>query len=144
MEKLDAIVLDALERRVLQPEHLQELLSDFLDHSDASNEKRRHDLTLLRAEKTNTEGAINRLYELIEQGLASPADSTFAERLTRQRQRLEMLGSDIAVLERQLAKEQRRITPEVVIRFGELLRTSLRQPDPVLRQSYVQIGRAHV
>src|SRR3546814_14877547 len=97
MEKLDAIVLDALERRVLQPEHLQELLSDFLDHSDASNEKRRHDLTLLRAEKTNTEGAINRLYELIEQGLASPAASTFAERLTRQRQRLEMPGSDIEI-----------------------------------------------
>lgn len=139
MEKLDATVLDALERRLLQPERLTDLLSAFLDHSDASNARRRQDLTLFRAEKTNTEGAINRLYELIEQGLASPADTGFAERLTRQRQRLEMLAADIAVLERQLAKEQRRITPDTVERFASLLCTSLRSGDPALRQGYVRL-----
>jgi site-specific DNA recombinase len=139
MEKLDGIVLDALERRLLQPERLTELLSAFLDQSDASNAKRRQDLILLRTEKTNTEGAINRLYELVEQGLAVPTDASFAERLTRQRQRLEMLTADIALLERQLAKEQRRITPEVIDRFGTLLRTNLRAGDPALRQGYVRL-----
>ena len=139
MEKLDGLVLDALDRRLLQPERLRDLLSAFLDHSEASNEKRRQDLTLLRSEKTQTEGAINRLYELIEQGLASPADTGFAERLTRQRQRLDMLTADIALLERQLAREQRRITPDTVERFGSLLRTHLREGDPALRQGYVRL-----
>jgi site-specific DNA recombinase len=85
MEKLDAIVLDALEQKVLSPERLPELLSAFLQKSDESDERRREELALLRAARTNSEGALNRLYELVEQGLASPSDRDFAERLTHHR-----------------------------------------------------------
>ena len=66
MEKLDGIVLDALEERVLAPERLPELLIAFLEKSDESDQRRREELALLRAAKTNSEGALNRLYELVE------------------------------------------------------------------------------
>ena len=60
-------------------------------------------MALLRAAKTNSEDALNRLCELVEQGPASPTDRDFAERLTHNRQRIAALTTDIASLERQLA-----------------------------------------
>jgi hypothetical protein len=139
MEKLDGIVLDALEERVLAPGRLPELLTAFLEKSDESDQRRREELALLRAAKTNSEGALNRLYELVEQGLASPSDRDFAERLTHHRQRIAALTADIVSLERQLASSQRRITPDVLGRFSKLLREGLRGESPALRQAYVRL-----
>jgi hypothetical protein len=45
-------------------------------------------------------------YELVEQGLASPSDRHFADRLTHHRQRIAALSTDIASLER-FAREWR-------------------------------------
>ena len=139
MEKLDGIVLDALEQRVLSPERLPKLLEAFLEQSDASDSKRRDELASLRAEKTNSMGALNRLYELVEQGLASPTDRDFAERLTHHRARIASLTTDIEGLERQLKSGQRSITPEIVGRFGNLLRDGIRGENPALRQAYVRM-----
>jgi site-specific DNA recombinase len=139
MEKLDSIVLTALEQRVLSPERLPKLLGAFLEQSDASDGKRRDELASLRTEKTNSMGALNRLYELVEQGLASPTDRDFAERLTHHRGRIASLTADIEGLERQLKSSQRAITPEIVGRFGNLLRDGLRGDNPALRQAYVRL-----
>lgn len=139
MEKLDGIVLEALAERVLAPERLPELLTAFLEKSEESDQRRREELALLRAAKTNSEGALNRLYELVESGLASPSDRDFAERLTHHRQRIAALKTDITSLERQLASSQRRITPDVIGRFGKLLRDGLRADNPSLRQAYTRL-----
>ena len=139
MEKLDEIVLAALQERVLAPERLPELLTAFLEKSDESDQRRREELALLRAAKTNSEGALNRLYELVEQGLASPSDRDFAERLTHHRLRIAALATDIVSLERQLASSQRRITPDVLGRFGKLLCDGLGGGNPALRQAYVRL-----
>jgi hypothetical protein len=52
------------------------------------------------AAKTNSDGTLNRLYERVEQGLASPSDRDFAGRLTHHRQRIAALTADIVSLER--------------------------------------------
>ena len=139
MEKLDGIVVDALEQRVLAPERLPELLTAFLEKSDESDKRRREELAMLRAAKTNSEGALNRLYELVEASLASPSDRDFAERLTHHRQRIATLTTDIASLERQLASSQRRITPDIIGQFGKLLSQGLRGDSLALRQAYVRL-----
>ena len=139
MEKLDGIVLEALERRILDRDRLQELLAAFLEKSDRSDGRRREELALLRAEKTNSAGALNRLYELVEQGLASPSERDFAERLSHHRGRIASLTVDIEALERQLCSSRRTITPEIVGQFGDLLREGLRRDDPALRQGYVRL-----
>ena len=139
MEKLDGIVMDALEERVLHPQRLPELLTALLEKSDESDQRRREELALLRAAKTNSEGALNRLYELVEQGLASPSDRDFAERLTHHRQRIAALTTDIGSLERQLVSSHRRITPDVIGRFGKLLSDGIRGDNPALRQAYARL-----
>ena len=139
MEKLDGMVLDALEHRILHPDRLPQLLEAFLEKSDVSDSRRREELASLRTEKTNSMGALNRLYELVEQGLASPTERDFAERLTHHRNRIASLTADIDALERQLKSTQRTITPQVVGRFGSLLRDGLRGDNPALRQAYVRL-----
>lgn len=139
MEKLDGIVMDAVAERVVAPDRLPELLKSFLETSDASDAKRREELASLRAEKTNSAGALNRLYELVEQGLASPTERDFAERLTHHRGRIATLSADIDGLERQLKSGKRAITPEILGRFGTLLRDGLRGDNPALRQAYARL-----
>ena len=84
-------------------------------------------------------GSLNRIYELVEQGLASPTDRDFAGRLTHHRGRIASLTTDIEGLERQLKSSQRSITPEIVGRFGSQLRDGLRGENPALRQAYVRL-----
>jgi site-specific DNA recombinase len=139
MEKLDGIVLDAVEQRVLHPDRLPKLLEAFLEKSDVSDAKRRDELASLRTEKANSVGALNRLYELVEQGLASPSDRDFAERLTHHRGRIASLTADIEALVHQLKPNQRAVTPEIIGRFGTLLRDGLRGDNPPLRQAYVRL-----
>jgi site-specific DNA recombinase len=139
MEKLDGIVLDVVEQEVLSPERLPELLSAFLEKRDESDQRRREELALVRTARTNSEGALNRLYELVEQGLASASDRDFAERLTHHRERIAALSADIASLERQLASTQRRISADVFVRFGKLLSDGLRADNPALRQAYTRL-----
>ena len=139
MEKLDRSVLDELENRIVAPERLPDLLAAFLEKTDESDNRRREELTLLRSAKTNSTGALNRLFELVERGLAAPSDRDFAERLTYHRQRIAALTSDITALQKQLTSSQRRITPDVVEKFGSLLREGLRGDNPALRQAYVRL-----
>ena len=42
-------------------------------------------------------------------------------------------------LERQIAKGKRRITPEIIDRFGNMLREKLAADDPALRKAYVRL-----
>src|SRR3546814_11309208 len=50
------------------------------------------------------------------------------------------------MLERQLANSERRITPELIERFAQLMREKLRSDDPALRRFYVKaiVGRVEV
>ena len=77
--------------------------------------------------------------ELVEQGLASPTDRDFAERLTVHRGRMASLTADIEAVERQLEPSRRTMTPEIVGRFGNMLRDGLRGDNPALRQAYVRL-----
>jgi hypothetical protein len=56
MEKLDNIVLDALEQRIIHPDRLPKLLEAFLEKSDVSDSNRREELASLRTEKTTASG----------------------------------------------------------------------------------------
>ena len=50
------------------------------------------------------------------------------------------------LLERQLANSERRIAPQLIARFGEMMRERLRGDDPSLRQYYARaiISRVEV
>lgn len=62
-----------------------------------------------------------------------------AKRFAEHRTKVASLNDTIESLERQIAKGKRRITPEIIDRFGNMLREKLEADDPALRKAYVRL-----
>jgi site-specific DNA recombinase len=138
-QKLDDIVLDLLERQLLIPERLEQLLAGLLENSEEANARRRVELAEVRRQETLARSAISRLLELIETGAMSARDPAFAERLAVRKSTLSIATSRVESLERQLSSGKRQITSHAIARFGEFMREQLRGPDPALRSAYVRL-----
>ena len=139
MKTLDDIVLRTVEDRVLEPGRLQALLSGILEISDGADAHRKTDLDQARKARTRCETATGRLVELIEEGLMSAKDPEFAKRMSERRVEKARLDATISGLERQMICGVRRITPEIVEKFGVMVAAKLRGTDPILRKAYVQL-----
>jgi hypothetical protein len=63
---LDDIVLDALEQRVLAPDHLEKLLGGLLEKSDAAEKRRRAQLATARRAHTEAQKAVALLIDKVE------------------------------------------------------------------------------
>ena len=146
MAKLDDVVLDALEARLLQPERLEALLAEWLDHTSEAENSRREKLRQLRARQTSLEAGLERLLDRGAEGHLTASDKRFAKKNAEQKAQLAQVDTDIALLERQLANSDKKITPELIDRFVEILRKGLREGEPALRQYYVRslVGQVEV
>ena len=137
-EALETIVVDALAERLLHRDRLCALLANMLDDSSAAVRERQARLKALRTERTRVEGAIQNMFDFIEQGIVSPRDGDFTGRLAAQRARRVDLEQEIVLVERQLSSSERQITPEAVNRLGEVILAKLRSPDSKVRQGYAR------
>ena len=138
-ERLDAVVLGALERQIFAPERLRMLLSEMLEASAEADERRARDLTQARLHKTQAETRLRNLYEALADGHASLKEPTFTGLLAETNGRIASATATIDTLERQIGKATKRVTPEMVDLFGELVRERLRGEDPALRKAYVAL-----
>jgi site-specific DNA recombinase len=138
-DELDSIVLSVLTDRILQRDRLLELLQAVLEKSDTADAQRHQDLDRVRREKVKAEKRIRRLLELLEEGLMSPKDPQFAERLTQHRQNVAQLGASARSLTLQLERGPQRISEETIAKFGNLISEQLRGGNPALRKAYVRL-----
>ena len=138
-EKLDQAVLQTIEKRILGPGRLKQLLEDVIELSDGKREKLQQELTQAIAERTRRRTAIDRLLVLIEEGMMKASDPEFANRLSDNRTAVATLTERIEVLESQLAQGSRRITPEVLEKFSRQLREKLHDDDPTVRKAYLRM-----
>lgn len=135
---LETVVIDAMAERLLRPERLQTLLANLLDDSSSAVRERQAHLKALRTERTRVEGAIQNMFDFIEQGIVSPRDADFTARLANQRTRRADLEQEILLVERQLSTSDRRVTLEAVDRLGEVILAKLRSEDSSVRQGYAR------
>ncbi len=143
-EKLDGLVLDAIEARLLARDRLRTLLAGVLDVSQSRQAEREADLAHSRSERTRLNTAISNLLILIEEGTMSARDPAFVERMATNRAALAAVSSRIDVLEAQLAKGKRRIDEQTIDRFGDMLRKKMRSDDSSLRSSYLKMFVSNV
>lgn len=101
-KELDGIAVNAIERRVLAPQRLRELLSGVIDQSAERHVARQAELRHLRAEKTRTETALNKLLILVKEEIMSPRDPVFAGRVAENKTRAASVSARIDVVEAQL------------------------------------------
>lgn len=124
-------MLDALLDRVLDPEHLEQLLANLFERSDDADRRRRRQLATARTSRTEADKAIGGLLRLVENG-TMPADSReVVERIAFQRARQQAATTEIEIIERQLSISRKRMTPAIIAEFGRMLRAKLIAGDPI-------------
>lgn len=143
-EELDMIVVNAIERQLLDRDRLRALLAGVLDLSAERHLERQEELTRFRAERTRAETAISKLLILVEDEIMHPRDPVFASRMAENRTKLASILARIDILEAQLVRGARQIDKHTVDRFGELLSARLRADDPSLRSAYLRMFVAEV
>ncbi len=136
--KLDETVMTALQQRLLKPDRLRALLSGWLDQTADAVSARRETLRQLRTRQAGLEAGIKRLLDLVTDGHLAANDEHFAGKYREQTDQLTQVKSEAILLERQLSKSERRITPDLIARFADLMRARLGGDDPSLRQFYVR------
>lgn len=137
--ELDTIVTDAVADHLSQPERLNALLQTWLDRSATAVAERKAELKRLRARLTALDGESALVIKLVRNKTFSPDDPHIASEVANIRAQRMSTQANVDVLEHQLEAENRRITPEIVTRFGDLLRQKLRGPDPRVRREYIQL-----
>jgi site-specific DNA recombinase len=81
MNRLDQLVAEHLEERLLQPERLETILANVLDRRQERTERRREHLAELHKRITETDQRLNRLYDAIESGFADLDTPGLKERI---------------------------------------------------------------
>jgi len=81
MEKFDGLVADHLEKRLLKPERLEEVLSSILTRREERAERRAAHVADLRRRAAEAEGKLKRLYDAIESGVADLSDPLLKDRV---------------------------------------------------------------
>src|SRR5882757_8691753 len=82
MEKLDSVVAEHVEHRLLQPKRLEQILSRVLDRREELAERRTAHIAELRKRASEAEAKLKRLYYAIEDGIADVSDPMLKERVT--------------------------------------------------------------
>ncbi|MGY6551246.1 MAG: recombinase family protein [Erythrobacter sp.] len=138
-EVLDESVFSAVKKRLLRPDRISELLRDVLVLSDEKRKRLEQELAQAKAERTRRRTAIDRLLMLVEEGVMKAGDPELSERLTENRAAISAASERINVLESQLARGSRKITPEVIAKFTEQYRAKLDDKDSTLRKAYLRM-----
>jgi hypothetical protein len=81
MDKLEGVVADHIEPRLLQPKRLEQILSSVLDRRKERAERRTAHIAELRKRASEADGKLKRLYDAIENGIADLADPMLKDRV---------------------------------------------------------------
>ena len=138
-EVLDDAVFSAVQKRILAPDRLRDLLKGVLELSDEKRQRLEEELSQASAERTRRRTAIDRLLALIEDGVMKPSDPEFANRLAENRETIAAITTRIEVIESQLARGSRKITPAVIEKFSKQVVEKLRDEDNTLRSAYLRM-----
>jgi DNA invertase Pin-like site-specific DNA recombinase len=127
MEKLDALVVEHLAERLLQPERLEEILASVLDRRQERAERRREHVIELNKRAAETDLRLKRLYDAIEAGVADLDDPALKERVASLKAIRDQAQADAARATAMLESSgQQAITPQMVQRFARTARQRIK------------------
>lgn len=135
MPKLDDLVVEHLETRLLDPARLDELLATILDHRRERSQRRREHVGELRRKATEADVRLRRLYDAIESGVAASDDPALKDRIIELRSIREQAQGDA---ERGEAAQDLTITAAKLHAFAGAARRRLRRPDGGYRREYLR------
>ena len=127
MTKLDDLVANHVEQRLLAPERLEIILSTVLDRRQERTDRKRAHIAELNKRATETDLRLKRLYDAIESGIADVNDADLKERITTLKATRDQARVDadraIASLD---GGSRKSITPQMLRTFADTARHRMR------------------
>ena len=150
MDKIDALVIGAVEEQVFAPQRLIAILEAMTDRSNDTRQQLETEISRQRAAVTESQARLDRLYDAIEAGVAELHDPRFKERVDLAKLQIR---EGVATLDslRQRSTARAELSPLMVRRFSSGIRRRLRDADPAFRRTWlhmfvskVTIGKDHI
>lgn len=139
MDDLDDLVVEKVIEHVLKPDRLRDLLATWLDQNNASEIADRGELKGMRSRLTMLDGERANVLSLVRKGLMTADDPQLERELANIAVQKRAIEADIELLERKLSDPARRITPEILKAFGNLVSDTLSDRGSPLRKPYVDL-----
>jgi site-specific DNA recombinase len=138
MRKLDSLVIDYLEQRLLDPERLNEMLAALLDRRQAQGARHQDRIAQLKRQAADADGKLTRLYAAIEVGIADPKDENLKGRLAELKSIRDAAQADVARLDGKGRTSPIEITPNIVRKFAAEARRKMRTDQGGYRRHHIQ------
>ncbi|MES1991971.1 MAG: recombinase family protein [Pseudomonadota bacterium] len=127
MEKLDDLIVNHLEKQLLQPERLETILAAALDRRDEHAERRREHIGELNKRSAESELRLKRLYDAIEAGVADLDDPALKDRIDGLKAIRDQAKADADRAQAMLQNSgQKAVTPEMLRKFSQTARQRIR------------------
>jgi site-specific DNA recombinase len=138
MDKLDRVVADHIEHRLLQPKRLEQILSSVLDRRKERAERRTVHIAELRKRAAEADAKLNRLYDAIESGIADLADPMLKDRVAELRAIRDQAHADAERAEDALDRLGPSITPQALKTFARQARNRIRTEGGGFRRDHLR------
>lgn len=127
MEKLDDLVVNHLEKQLLQPERLETVLAAALDRREEHAECRREHIAELNKRSAESELRLKRLYDAIEAGVADLNDPALKDRIDDLKAIRDQAKADADRAQAMLQNTgQKAVTPQMLRKFAATARERIR------------------
>ena len=138
MEKLDSVVAEHIEQRLLQPKRLEEVLSAVLHGRKERTERGTTHIAELRKRAAEAEAKLKRLYDAIENGIADVSDPLLKERVTELKSVRDQARADAERAEGALDRAGPSITPQALKTFASQARRRMRTESGGYRRDHLR------
>ncbi|WP_321363866.1 recombinase family protein [uncultured Celeribacter sp.] len=139
MDKLDKMVVNHIEQRLLDPERIEEVLASLLDRRQEGVERRSQHITELNQRAAEADMRLKRLYDAIESGSLDPTESALGERIAGLTALRDQARTDATRIEAMLASStHQRLTGDAVRELTIEARRRLRLGKGGYRREHVR------
>jgi site-specific DNA recombinase len=138
MERLDTLVADHIERRLLQPARLEEILSSVLDRREERAERRASQIAELRKRAAEAEAKLKRLYDAIENGVADLSDPMLKDRIAELKAVRDQARTDAERAQEAIERAGPSITPHALKTFARQARKRMRTENGGYRRDHLR------
>lgn len=138
MDKVDELVINAVEEKVFQPERLSVILETMTERTDATRLQLEAEIGRQRIAAGEAQARLDRLYDAIEAGVAELHDPKFKARIDLAKLQIREGTANLASL-RQRRSAKAELSPAMIRRFSSGMRRRLRDADPSFRRTWLHM-----
>ncbi|MGV3575229.1 MAG: recombinase family protein [Devosia sp.] len=138
MDKVDEIVIHAVEEQVFAPDRLIPILQAMIDRTGDTRQQLESEIDRQRAAVADAKSRLDRLYDAIEAGLAELGDARFKERIDLAKLQIREGSANLDTL-RQRNNAKAEISSAMVKRFSSEIRRRLRDANPAFRRNWLHL-----